>query len=162
MKHRVVGLASCIFNGGKDIFSLQEGEISKNFFKGSPARQEIQNVGNTKTKTPNAGAASALSFFHGYSLQPLDAHELEVYDGLGQRARKSRPSGRRNPGLGTRDTGYGTRGGELSIGHFQFRVPSYTFLPTMGAIILSSFMSCWNWSGKSDCAPSLSAFSGSL
>ena len=89
MKHRVVGLASRIFNGGKNIFSLQEGVISKNFFEGSPARQEIQDVGNAETKTPNAGAASALSFFHRYSLQPFDAHESEVYDGLGQRARKS-------------------------------------------------------------------------
>jgi len=97
VKHRVVGLASRIFNGGKNVFSLQKGGISKNFFKGSPARQEIQDVGNAETKTPNAGVASALSFFHRYSLQPFDAHELEVYDGLGQRARKGQPRGREKP-----------------------------------------------------------------
>ena len=91
MKHRVVGLASRIFNGGKNVFSLQEGVISKNFFEGSPAGQEIQDVRNAQTKTPNAGAASALSFFHRNSLQPFDAHKLKVYDVLGQRARKSQP-----------------------------------------------------------------------
>jgi hypothetical protein len=79
----VVGLASRIFNGGKNIFSIQEGVIRENFFEGRPARQEIQDVGNAETKTPNAGAASTLSFFHRYSLQPFDAHKLEVYDGLG-------------------------------------------------------------------------------
>jgi hypothetical protein len=90
----VVGLASRVFNGGKNIFSLQEGVISKNFFEGSPPSQEIQDVGNAETKTPNAGAASALSFFHRYPLQPFDAHKLEVYDGSGQSARKSQPGGR--------------------------------------------------------------------
>jgi hypothetical protein len=88
----VVGLASRIFNGGKNIFSLQEGVISENFFEGSPARQEIQDVGNAETKTPNAGAASTLTLFHRYSLQPFDAHQMEVYDGLRQRARKSQPT----------------------------------------------------------------------
>jgi len=100
VNHRVVGLASRVFNGGKNIFSFQEGVISKNFFEGSPARQEIQDIGNAQTKTPNAGAASALSFFHRYPLQPFDAHKLEVYDGSDQRARK---------GLGIRDTGLGDR-----------------------------------------------------
>ena len=66
MNHRVVGLASRVFDGGKNIFSLQEGVISKNLFEGSPARQEIQDVGNAQTKSPNAGAASALPFFHRY------------------------------------------------------------------------------------------------
>ena len=51
MKHGEVGLASCIFNGGKNIFSLQEGIISENFFIASPARQEIQDAGNAETKT---------------------------------------------------------------------------------------------------------------
>ena len=97
MNHRVVGLAGRVFNGGKNVFSLQEGVISKNLFKGSPASQEIQDVGNAETKSPNAGAASALSFFHRYPLQPFDAHKLEVYDGLGQRARKSQPRGREKP-----------------------------------------------------------------
>ncbi len=97
MKHRVVGLASRVFNSGKNIFSLQEGVISKNFFKGGPARQEIQDVGNAQTKTSNAGAASALSFFHRYPLQPFDAHELQVYNGSGQRARKRQPRGREKP-----------------------------------------------------------------
>ncbi len=78
MKHRVVGVASRIFNGGKNIFSLQEGVISENFFEGGSARQEIQDVGNSQTKTPNAGAASALSFFHRYSLQPFDARKWAV------------------------------------------------------------------------------------
>src|SRR5208282_2641943 len=91
VNHRVVGLAGRILNGGKNVFSLQEGVISKNFFGGSPARQEVQNVGNPETKTPNAGAASALAFFHRYSLQPFVAHKLEVYDGSGQRARKGQP-----------------------------------------------------------------------
>jgi hypothetical protein len=92
VQHRVVGLASRIFNGGKNIFPFQEGVISENFFEGSAARQEFQDVGNAETESPNAGAASALSFLHGYPLQPFDAHKLEVYDGLHQRARKS-PSG---------------------------------------------------------------------
>jgi hypothetical protein len=93
----VVGLASRVFNGGKNIFSLQEGVISKNFFKGSAARHKIQDVGNAETKTPNAGASSALSFFHRYSLQPFDVHKLAVYDGSGQRARKSQPCGDEKP-----------------------------------------------------------------
>jgi len=93
VKHRVVGLARRIFNSGKNIFSLQEGVISKNFFERSTARQEIQHVGNTETKTPNAGAASTLAFFHRYSLQPFDAHKLAVYDGLDQRARTRQPRG---------------------------------------------------------------------
>jgi len=100
MKHRVVGPASRVFNGSKNILSLPKGVICKNFFEGGPARQEIQGIGNAEAKTPNAGAASALSFFHRYSLQPFDAHKLEVYEGLGQRARKSQPSGGENPGLG--------------------------------------------------------------
>jgi hypothetical protein len=93
----VVGLVGRIFNGGKNIFSLQKGVFSKNFFEGSPARQEIQDIGNSQSKTPNAGAASALSFLHRYSLQPFEAHKLEVYDALGQRARNSQPSGREKP-----------------------------------------------------------------
>jgi len=97
VKHRVVGLASRILNGGKNIFSLQEGVIRKNFFEGSPARQEVQDVGNAETKTPNAGAASALPFFHRNSLQAFDAHKLEVYDGSSQRARKRQPRGREEP-----------------------------------------------------------------
>jgi hypothetical protein len=76
VKHRVVGLEGRIFNGGENIFFLQEGVISKNFFEGSPARQEIQDVGNAETKTPNAGAPSALRFVHRYSLQPFGAHKL--------------------------------------------------------------------------------------
>lgn len=91
VKHRVVGLASSILNSCEDILSRQKGVIGKNLFEGSPASQELQNIGNSETKTPNAGAASALSFFHRNSLQPFDAHNLEVYDGLGQRARKSQP-----------------------------------------------------------------------
>jgi len=91
VKHRVVGLASGILNSGQNILSLQEGVISENLFEGSPANQELQDIGNSEAKTPNAGAASALSFFHRNSLQPLDAHKLKVYDVLGQRARKSQP-----------------------------------------------------------------------
>lgn len=87
----MVGLASGILDSGGNILSLQEGVISKNFFEGSPASQELQNIGNSETKTPNAGAASALSFFHRNSLQPFAAHNLKVYDGLGQRARESQP-----------------------------------------------------------------------
>ena len=83
MQHRVVGLASGILNGGENIFSFQEGVVSKDLFEGSPASQEIQDIGYPQTKTPNAGAAAALSFFHRYSLQPLDAPKMEVYDGLG-------------------------------------------------------------------------------
>jgi len=82
VKHRVVGLASGILNGGKNIFSLQEAVISKDLFKGSPASQEIQYIGYTQTKAPNAGAAAALSLFHRNSLQPFDGHQLQVYDGL--------------------------------------------------------------------------------
>ncbi len=93
VKHQVVGLARRIFSGGK---TLHEGAIRNNLFERSTARQQIQHVGNTETKTPNAGAASALSFFHRYSFQPFDAHKLEVYDGLGQRARKCQPSGAKN------------------------------------------------------------------
>jgi len=83
----VVGLASRIFNGGKDIFPFEKGIIGEDFFIGSPARQEIQDVGNAEMKTPNAGAASALSFFDRYSLQPFVAHKFEVDDGLRLRAR---------------------------------------------------------------------------
>ena len=97
MEHGVVGLASCIFNGRKNIFSLQEGIISEDFFIGSPARQEIQDVGNAETKTPNAGAASALTIFHRYSHQPANAHTLEVCDSLGQRAIPSQLGGREWP-----------------------------------------------------------------
>ncbi len=83
----MVGLASGILNSGKNILFLQEGVISENFFEGSSTRQEIQDIGNSQTKTTNAGTASALSFFHRNSLQPFDAHRIKVYDGLGQRAR---------------------------------------------------------------------------
>ena len=81
-------MASGILNSGENILSLQEGVISKNLFEGSPACQEVQDIGNAETKTPNAGAAFALSFFHPNSLQPFDAHKLKAYDGLGPRARK--------------------------------------------------------------------------
>ncbi len=118
MKHRVVGLASRIFNGGKSIFSFQKGVISKNFFERGPARQKIQDIGNAETKTPNAGAASALSFFHRDCLQPFDAHKFGVFDGLGQRARKSQPSGREGPGI--RDWGLGVWG--RGIGRSSDRV----------------------------------------
>jgi hypothetical protein len=89
MEHGVVGLTSRVFNGGKNIFPFQKGIIRKYFFKRSPTRQEIQDVGNAETKTANAGAASALSFFHGDPFQPIIAHEFEVYDGSRQRARPS-------------------------------------------------------------------------
>jgi hypothetical protein len=88
----VVGLASGILNSGENILSLQEGVISKNFFERSPTSQEIKDIGNSEAKAPNAGAASALSFFHRNSPQPFDAHKLQVYDGLRQRARKSHPA----------------------------------------------------------------------
>jgi hypothetical protein len=80
----MVGPAICIFNGDKNIFSFPICVISKDFLIGGPARQEVPNVGNAETKAPNAGAASALPFFHRYSLQPFDAHQWEVCDGLGE------------------------------------------------------------------------------
>jgi hypothetical protein len=98
VEHGVVGLASRIFNGGKNIFSLQEGIIGQDFFIRSPTRQEIQDVGNAETKTANAGAASALSFFHRYSLQPFVAHKFEAYDGMRQRARPARLAGTKSFG----------------------------------------------------------------
>ena len=55
MEHGVVGLASRIFNGGKNIFPLKEGITCENFFIGSPARQEIQDVGDAETKTRMQG-----------------------------------------------------------------------------------------------------------
>jgi len=96
VKHRVVGLASRIFNGGKNIFSLQKGVISENFFERGLARQEIQNIGNAETKTANAGAASALSFFHRYSLQPFDAHKLESTMVWGKEQERANPAGAKN------------------------------------------------------------------
>jgi hypothetical protein len=94
----VVGLASRIFNGGKNIFSLQEGIICEDFFIGSPAGQEIQDVENAETKAPNAGAASAISFSHRYSLQSFVAHKFEAYDGMRQRARPARLAGTKSFG----------------------------------------------------------------
>ena len=97
MQDGVVCLASRIFNGGEYILFLQEGIVRQNFFIGSPGREEIQNVGNAQAKASNARAASALSFFHRYPLQPFVAHEFEVYDGLTQRARPRTAHAKRLP-----------------------------------------------------------------
>jgi hypothetical protein len=73
----VVGLMSCVFDRGINVFTLEEGEVSQNLIVACAIGQEFENVAYTDTPAANAGTPSTLAFFDGDSLESFCAH-IEV------------------------------------------------------------------------------------
>lgn len=76
MQYRVIGLPGSIFDGGKDIFPLKKGILGEDFLKRGVSSQQLQDIRNTDTESPNARASSTFPFFYGNTLESFDIHSF--------------------------------------------------------------------------------------
>lgn len=75
----MVSLVCGVFNGSQNVLSLEKRVVGKNLLERCSRCQQFQDVGNPHPQTSDAGASSALSFFHCDSLQALEFHGSQVY-----------------------------------------------------------------------------------
>jgi hypothetical protein len=73
----MVSLMGRVLDGGVDVLWVRGGVVGQNLVVARAIGQEFENVGHTETLAPNAGTASAFTFFDGDSLESVCAR-MEV------------------------------------------------------------------------------------